>query len=354
MGSLCDGCTYNYWKFIKEFYLDDEAAITFLRNHGVLPLEVQCPYCEVPCTYREDRHSWYCGRWTKIAKTKKRRQCNFTTSDYKGTFLDGTHLKPSEIVCFVNHWLKKKWNHDTVLHCLNWAPSTSVDWRSFCSEVTEWWFDNQDSIGGEGIEVEIDETLFVKRKYNRGRMPRQLWAFGGIERVSKKCFIVPLVDKDRSAGTLIPIIKQYIRPGSVIYSDSWHAYSKLCDEGYTHYMINHQEHFVDPKNPNIHTQNIERLWLDLKQWTKRPGLRSEYFKQYFARYMFLHTFNEEVVHHHFFIEAARLYRPQSNRQRPAGLPVIPQVQEDKCDSESDNDATAAAVAPPPQPSTSCS
>lgn len=282
MGSLCDGCTYNCWKFIKEFYLDDEAAITFLRNHGVLPLEVQCPYCEVPCTYREDRHSWYCGRWTKIAKTKKRRQCNFTTSDYKGTFLDGTHLKPSEIVCFVNHWLKKKWNHDTVLHCLNWAPSTSVDWRSFCSEVTEWWFDNQDSIGGEGIEVEIDETLFVKRKYNRGRMPRQLWAFGGIERVSKMCFIVPLVDKDRSAGTLIPIIKQYIRPGSVIYSDSWHAYSKLCDEGYTHYMINHQEHFVDPKNPNIHTQNIERLWLDLKQWTKRPGLRSEYFKQYFV------------------------------------------------------------------------
>ena len=186
-------------------------------------------------------------------------------------------------------------------------------------------------------------------------MLRQLWAFGGIERSSKKCFIVPLVDKDRSAGTLIPIIKQYVRSGSVIYSDSWRAYHKLCDEGYTHYMINHKEQFVDPNNPNIHTQNIERLWLDLKQWSKRPGLRIEYFKQYFARYMFLHTLKEEQVIHRFFIEAGRLYRPQSNRQRPSGLPVIPQLQEES-DSDSDNDAAAAAAAaavPPPQPSTSC-
>ncbi|MPC90820.1 hypothetical protein E2C01_085822 [Portunus trituberculatus] len=66
------------------------------------------------------------------------------------------------------------------------------------------------------------------------------------------------------------------------------AYSKLCDEGYTHDMINHKQHFVDSSNPNIHTQNIEGLWLDLKQWAKRPGLRSEYFKQYFAR-SFIHS-----------------------------------------------------------------
>ena len=116
-------------------------------------------------------------------------------------------------------------------------------------------------------------------------------------------------------------------------------------------MINHKQHFVDPNNPNIHTQNIERLWLDLKQWAKRPGLRSEYFKQYFARYMFLHTLKEEQVIHHFFIEAGRLYRPQSNRQRPSDLPVFPQLQEES-DSNSDNDAAAAAAVPPPQPSTS--
>ncbi|XP_076045960.1 uncharacterized protein LOC143028154 [Oratosquilla oratoria] len=249
MVTSCAGCSYNYWKFIKEFYLDDNAAIQFLRNHGVLPSQVQCPYCEVPCTYREDRHSWYCGRWSKIAKTKRRKQCNFTTTDYKGTFLEGTHLKPSEIVCFVNHWLQKTWNHDTVVKCLKWAPSTSINWRSFCSEVTDWWFDNQDSVGGEGVKVEIDKLKSVKQK----------------------------------------------------------------------------------------------------QWAKRPGFRRKFFKQYFAHYMFLHTFGKEQVIHHFFIEAARLYHPQSNRQRPSGLPVIPQLKEEDSDSESDNDTT---VVPPSQPSTS--
>ncbi|GFS07560.1 hydrolase TatD [Elysia marginata] len=42
------------------------------------------------------------------------------------------------------------------------------DWRSFCSEVTERWFSNQDPIGGVGVEVEVDETLIVQRKYERG------------------------------------------------------------------------------------------------------------------------------------------------------------------------------------------
>ena len=345
MASTCDGCSYTYFKFIKEFHEDDEAAVHFLRSHGVLPLKVDCPECNLPCTYREDRHSWYCGRYTKIAKTKKRKQCNFTTSDFKGTFLEGTHVKPSEILCFVNHWLHKVWDHETIVDSLKWSI-TSVDWRSFCSEVAEWWFDNQNCIGGDGVEVEVDETLFVKRKYERGRVPKQVWVFGGIERNSKKCFLVPLIDKDRSANTLIPIIKQFIKPGSVIYSDSWRAYSRLGEEGYTHYTINHKENFVHPNNPNIHTQNIERLWLDLKQWAKRPGVRSEYLKQYFARYLFIRSVPKEQVQHKFFTEAARLYQPQSNRRRP--LPVTPphlQDDEDDC-SSSDSDEQAGSAEPP--------
>lgn len=157
---VCEGCTYNYWMFIKDFHLDDKAALRFLRLHGVLPLEVQCQDCKLPCTYREDRHSWYCGRWTKIPKTKKRRQCSFTTSDYKGTFLERAHVKPSELVCFVNHWLQKKWDHDTVLQCLKWTLSTCVHWARVCSVVTEWWLHNQDSVGSDGIEA---RSLFLSR-----------------------------------------------------------------------------------------------------------------------------------------------------------------------------------------------
>ena len=42
--------------------------------------------------------------------------------------------------------------------------------------------------GGEGKIVEIDESKFGKRKYNRGKRAKGHWAFGGIERGSGNFF----------------------------------------------------------------------------------------------------------------------------------------------------------------------
>ncbi len=202
----CGECSYTYWNFIAKFYEQSSVAIDFLRQHGVLPKAVECPNCTLPCKLREERHEWYCGQYRAFPKKKKRKQCNFTVSDYKGTFLEGTHLPVWQLLLFCNHWLEKQWNHRTIFDNLKWSEHTSVDWRSFCSEVTLHWLRNQEPIGGDGVVVEIDETFFVKRKYERGRPLSSVWLFGGIERVTKKQFIVPLVDekRDRSAATLIP------------------------------------------------------------------------------------------------------------------------------------------------------
>lgn len=64
-------------------------------------------------------------------------------------------------LCFINHWLKK-WNYDTIFENLRWAERTSLDWRSFCSEITAHWLSDQDPIGGEDIVVEIDESCIRK------------------------------------------------------------------------------------------------------------------------------------------------------------------------------------------------
>ncbi|KII60894.1 hypothetical protein RF11_06117 [Thelohanellus kitauei] len=42
--------------------------------------------------------------------------------------------------------------------------------------------DRQRSYPGQGVEVEIDESLFYKRKYNRGRILGSGWYFGAVER----------------------------------------------------------------------------------------------------------------------------------------------------------------------------
>lgn len=126
------------------------------------------------------------------------------------------------------------------------SENTVVDWGVFVREVmVDWAFENTSSmIGGEGVEVEIDESLLGRRKYNRGRIINGTWIFGAIEKESKKLFIVPV--KKRSRKVLLRIIKKRIAPGSIILSDKWRAYNCLDKEGYTHKSVNHSTNFVDP------------------------------------------------------------------------------------------------------------
>lgn len=97
---------------------------------------------------------------------------------------------------------------------------TGVDWNNFCREVVvHSCFQDCIEIGGPGVVVEIDESKIGKRKYHRGHYVEGQWVFGGVERLSGRCFMVPV--EDRSRETLTALIKKYILPGSIIVSDCW-------------------------------------------------------------------------------------------------------------------------------------
>ena len=110
--------------------------------------------------------------------------------------------------------------------------------------------------------------------------------------------------------TFFPIISKYILPGSVIVSDCWTAYNTLCEEGYKHWRINHSLNFVDPDDREVHTQNIERLWRDVKEFVRHPGICSAYLKQYIARYLLLKNVSQKLHLHTFLVEATKLYPHQ--------------------------------------------
>lgn len=147
--------------------------------------------------------------------------------------------------------------------------STIVDYANFCREVCARWLDlhGSNEIGGfrfndDGemipVIVEIDESQFGKRKYNRGRLNNERWIFGGIERHSGRCFLIEV--EDRSRATLERHIMNHILPGSHIVSDGWSSYyniENMNNSVYTHSTVIHEHNFVDPENPHIHTQNIE-------------------------------------------------------------------------------------------------
>ena len=102
-------------------------------------------------------------------------------------------------------------------------------------------------IGGLGVEVEIDELIFRKKKYRRGWQVEVRWVFSGREKNDKsKIFMVPV--DNRKKKTLIPIIQKYIKPRSIIHSDCWQSYHCLKDLGYIHKTVNHSKQFVNYKN----------------------------------------------------------------------------------------------------------
>ena len=123
-------------------------------------------------------------------------------------------------------------------------------------------------IGGPGKIVEVDESLAGKRKYNRGRLVKGKWLLGGVERGSNDCFLVECQNNHRDHHTLIRIIKQHVRPGTIIISDGWKGYVNLDRHGYHHEDVNHSRNFVNPAT-GAHTNTIEGCWFHVKRHLQR-------------------------------------------------------------------------------------
>ena len=132
-------------------------------------------------------------------------------------------------------------------------------------------------------------SCFFPRKYHVGQVGPQHWIFGGVERESGKCILVPV--PDRSRATLISLIERWILPGTCIISDGWQAYNDLSEIGdgmYTHDVVIHRHNFVNPENPFVHTQTIESLWKQAKRRLRNqsgtvPGLFEIYIKEFVWR-----------------------------------------------------------------------
>lgn len=120
----------------------------------------------------------------------------------------------------------------------------------------EWCFQHSEKIGGPGKVVEIDESKIGRRKYQRGRIIEGQWIFGGLERESKKIFLVPV--PNRTAETLEQLVCQWIEPGTTIMSDCWRGYYNLSRRGFRHFSVNHKYNFVDPDTGKCYENLLSR------------------------------------------------------------------------------------------------
>ena len=173
--------------------------------------------------------------------------------------------------------------YSIAIYC-NYSTNTAVDWYNFIRDVcAQYFIDHPAIIGGQGVEDEIDESKFGRRKYNRGRYVDVHWVFGGTECITGESFLVEVEKRD--AATLLPLTRSFIKTGSVIYSDEWWAYSRLQRIGYGHNTVNHSVNFVDPAT-GAHTQTVESMWSACKRMMREEKtMHSSLFDTYLPEFM---------------------------------------------------------------------
>jgi transposase-like protein len=106
--------------------------------------------------------------------------------------------------------------------------------------------------------------------------------FGGVERESGETFLVAV--PDRTADTMMTIIRDWIEPGPTVISDLWAAYRNLDTQGYTHRTVIHSIQFVNP-DTGAYTNNIGGTWRSVKAFLSQYN-RGEDYEFHLALYMF--------------------------------------------------------------------
>ena len=201
-----------------------ETFVRWLMDEEVIASRLACPICGenmglVECMDRSDCYKWECR---KRAKHKRHKS---TVSIGKGSWFEQSNLTLDEIIKFT-YWWSEGLTQEQIKKQLHINPNTAVDWDMFCRETCEVTIQrNSEKLGGKGKVVQIDESKVGKRKYHRGHRVEGQWVFGGIEEDSRRCFLVAV--EDRSEATLLPIIQDWIEPGTLIVSDCWKSYHNL-------------------------------------------------------------------------------------------------------------------------------
>ena len=116
-----------------------------------------------------------------------------------------------------------------------------------------------------GDEMEADESYFGGvRKGKRGRgAAGKVAVFGLLKRAGK---VHAVMIADTRSDTLTGIIRQRVRPDSVIYTDAYRSYDVLDVSEFRHHRINHSEAFVAEGR---HINGIENFWSQAKRHLRR-------------------------------------------------------------------------------------
>ena len=180
-------------------------CIQYLRNRHLLAVSMQCSDCHqdmnsITRNSVRDGECWSCST------------CRKQRSIRNDSFFSQSRLTLQDLTAIIYFYALDFQIYHTLRLLPHLSKTTVIDWYNFCRDIcTERLKRSPIQLGGDvhlDTEiVELDESLFgKKRKYGRGRVTRQQWVFGLVERHTRKCvlYLVP----DRKKTTLLPLIQK--------------------------------------------------------------------------------------------------------------------------------------------------
>ncbi|MDG6817293.1 IS1595 family transposase [Glaesserella parasuis] len=126
-------------------------------------------------------------------------------------------------------------------------------------------------------QIELDESYFDgTRKGKRGRGAVGKTAVFGLLKRDGKVYTV--VVPNIQSATLLPIIREKVKPDSIVYTDFYRSYDVLDVSEFNHFRINHSTHFAEKQN---HINGIENFGNQAKRHLRKfNGIPKAHFELY--------------------------------------------------------------------------
>jgi len=144
------------------------------------------------------------------------------------------------------------------------------------------YYSSVSKIGEKDHIVEIDESKFGKRKYNKGHAVDGVWILGMVDRTTRKIYLVSVEKRD--SKTLKEAISEHVNDDSIIYTDCWKGYNGIKDNCASHQTVNHSKFFKDPET-GVHTNTIEGNWCAVKSQVPYRNRTQKQISLYLIRFM---------------------------------------------------------------------
>ncbi|XP_076049674.1 uncharacterized protein LOC143030411 [Oratosquilla oratoria] len=304
----CNGCRFRMADAILLAEVKtEEERIKVLQDHGVVLQEKLCPHCNNSCRMYVGNHSWRCNRTSVI--NKKRKKCDFEQTIFKNTWLSKVKLPIGQVLHFMALWCCEAYSVKLALVETRMSHKSVSDWNGFCLEAVEVYMNESlEKLGGSGKVVEIAEARFGKAVSSKAEDMNGVWVLGGIERGSKKVFMVPL--ENRHPKKLARIIENWVLPGTTVMSDQGKDLGSLEDYGYNHIRVRQSTYDLTPSTVE-HTQNIRRKWRDVRDSLPKYGNRYS-ISSYISKFLFFQKYDDPLYRlHHLLTIIGNVYSPNA-------------------------------------------